>query len=93
MDWEHLLDKYGWPSLAFALLLVGVWYAGTRWVQPAIKRFLDMIDAQLTESRAVRAKDTQDFLAELRAQRESDSERTRAFAEAVRIIEGQRGRK
>ena len=93
MNWEHLLDKYGWPTLAFALLLAGVWYVGTRWIQPAIVRFLDMIETQLSESRAARLNDQKEFLAELRAQREAGEASARAFSDALRVIESSRGRK
>lgn len=89
VNWEHLLDKYGWPSLFLALVLAAIWIIG----RPVVKRLLDMIDAQLSESRAVRAKDTQDFLGALDAQRKLSERQTDVFADALKRLDEHRGRK
>jgi hypothetical protein len=88
VNWEHILDKYGWPSLFLGLVLAAVWVIG----RPVVKRLLDMIDTQLSESRAVRAKDTQDFLAALESQRKLSEEQTRHFADALSRLDGRRGK-
>jgi hypothetical protein len=89
LNWEQILDKYGWPTLFLALVLTAVWVIG----RPVVKRLLDMIDAQLTESRAVRAKDTEEFLAALARRDNLAKEQTRAFADALRWVDEHKGRK
>lgn len=89
MNWEQILDKYGWPSLFLALVLAAVWVIG----RPVVKRLLDMIDTQLTESRAARLGDQKDFLAALERRDRLAEEQTRAFQDGLRVIESSRGRK
>lgn len=93
MNWEQILDKYGLAVAFLAIVLAGV-YLGVRYVVlPGFNRLLAMIDTQLTESRAVRAKDTEEFMAALARRDKLAEEQTRAFADALRRVDEHRGRK